>query len=173
MKNNNIRLSLFLDADLCIGCFACEIACKQEHNLPVGRRWIKVFKLGPKKVGGKLYMQFVPVHCRHCGKPACMETCPVGAISKRSDGIVLFNEERCIGCKMCLEVCPFGALQYNPEKEVVEGCNLCVERVDRGLRPICVQNCPTGALGFGDINNFLLERHKRGIKRLIEREEFI
>jgi DMSO reductase iron-sulfur subunit len=173
MGNKNIKKSLLLDVDLCVGCFACEVACKQEHNLPVGRRWIRVVKVGPKKVGGKLFMHFVPVHCRHCGKPPCIDVCPVGAISKRSDGIVLSNEELCIGCKICMEACPFGALQYNPEKEVIEACNLCVERVDKGLEPICVQNCPTGALRFGDTTEFVLQRQKRGVKSLIEHDESI
>lgn len=118
-------------------------------------------------------MHFVPVHCRHCGKPPCIDVCPVGAISKRSDGIVLSNEELCIGCKICMEACPFGALQYNPEKEVIEACNLCVERVDKGLEPICVQNCPTGALRFGDTTEFVLQRQKRGVKSLIEHDESI
>ena len=111
MGNKNIKKSLLLDVDLCVGCFACEVACKQEHNLPVGRRWIRVVKEDPKKVGGKLFMHFVPVHCRHCGKPPCIDVCPVGAISKRSDGIVLSNEKLCIGCKISMEACPFGARQ--------------------------------------------------------------
>lgn len=141
--------------------------------MPVGERWIRVVKVGPKRAGGKLIMHFVPVYCRHCGRPPCIDACPVGAISKRSDGIVLFNEELCIGCKVCIEACPFGAPQYNSERDIVEACNLCVERVDQGLEPSCVQNCPTGALYFEDTAVFTQQIQKRRAKSSIEPLEVI
>ena len=147
-----MKRALLEDIDLCVGCFACETACKQEHDLPPGPKWMKVVQVGPVEVGGKLVMDFIPMHCRHCANPPCMSACPVAAISKRNDGIVLFSEELCIGCKQCMEACPFGAPQYNPKKDVVQACNLCQERVDQGLQPACVQNCPTQALLFGDPN---------------------
>jgi len=145
-----MKLTLMADISLCVGCYACEVACKQEHDLPEGPKWIKAVQIGPKEIGGKLVMDFVPMHCRHCENPPCIQACPVSAICKRNDGIVLFNEELCIGCNDCIEACPFGAPQYNPEKEVVQACNLCYERIDQGLLPACVQNCPTQALIFGD-----------------------
>ena len=148
------RKSLLFNADECIGCFACEVACKQEHNLPVGEHWIRIFKVGPTKVGGKLAMHFAAVHCMHCGKPSCLDACPVGAISQRSDGVVLFSQELCTGCKACIEACPFGAPQYNSENNIVRACNLCVERIDSGLKPSCLHHCPTNALYFGDCNVF-------------------
>jgi Fe-S-cluster-containing dehydrogenase component len=79
-----------------------------------------------------------------------LNACPVAAISKRSDGIVLFSEELCIGCKACVEACPFGAPQYSSEKDIVRACTLCVERIDQGLKPSCVHHCPTNALYLGD-----------------------
>jgi len=142
------RKSLLFNADECIGCFACEVACKQEHNLPADEHWIHIFKIGPTKVEGKLTMRFAAIHCRHCGKAPCIDICPVDAISKRPDGIVLFNEELCIGCRACLEACPFAAPQYNFEKNIMRACNLCVERTDKGLEPSCVHHCPTDALRF-------------------------
>ena len=147
-----MKKKLLADIDACIGCFACEVACKQEHDLPVGPKWIKVVQIGPTEISGRLFMDFVPMHCRHCEKPPCMAACPVDAISKRNDGIMFFDEELCIGCTECVEACPFGAPQFNPEKEVVQACNLCYERIDKGLSPSCVQNCPTDALLFGDPN---------------------
>jgi Fe-S-cluster-containing dehydrogenase component len=149
-----VKKSLLFDADECIGCFACEVACKQEHNIPAGEHWIRIFKVGPTRIGGRLTMDFAALHCMHCGKPSCMKACPEGAISKRYDGIVLFNKDLCTGCKVCIEACPFGAPQYNPEKDIVEACNLCFERVDEGLLPSCVHHCPTHALYFGDCNIF-------------------
>lgn len=149
-----MKQSLLFNADECIGCFSCEVACKQEHHTPARERWIRILKIGPTRVGGRLMMSFSAVHCMHCGKPVCMKVCPAGAISKRHDGIVLFKEELCTGCKACIEACPFGAPQYNEDKDTVEACNLCVDRVDRGLLPSCVHHCPTHALYFGDCNNF-------------------
>lgn len=147
-----VQLSLLVNLDSCIGCQACEVACKQENNLPVGPRLIRVIQVGPEKVGGKLIMKFHPIRCMHCGRPICMESCPTKAISKRIDGIVLIDSNLCIGCNLCIEVCPFSAPQFNPERGIVEKCTLCVHRVDKGLKPACVQTCPTGALQVGDIN---------------------
>jgi len=163
------RKSLLFNADECIGCFACEVACKQEHNIPAGEHWIRIFKVGPTKVGGKLTMHFSAIHCMHCGKPSCLDACTVGAISQRSDGIVLFNQELCIGCKACIEACPFGAPQYNSEEDIVRACNLCVERVDSGLKPCCVHHCPTNALYFGDCNVFASKMPGKRAKGTVEK----
>jgi len=155
------KKSLLVDIDLCYGCLACEVACKQEHGLDVGPHFIKVHEVGPKKIGGKLTMDYVPMGCKHCGKPACIEACPEDAIYKRSDGIVLIIEEKCTGCKTCMEACPFGALQFIPEKNGVGKCDLCVEQTDKGLLPACVHHCPTGALIFGDPNLLSEQIQKR------------
>ncbi len=147
-----VHYSLLVDRNLCLGCQSCEVACKQENNLPEGPRWIRVIQVGPVEIGGKLTMSFHVSRCMHCGKPVCINACPEGAITKRIDGIVLINPELCTGCEICIEVCPFGVLQFNPEKNIVEKCTLCAHRVDNGLKPPCVNTCPTGALQFGDIN---------------------
>ena len=144
------KKSLLVDTDLCYGCFSCEVACKQEHGLPAGTNFITVHQVGPTRIGGKLKMDFVPMACKHCGKPACIEACPEDAIYKRSDGIVLISEEKCTGCQICIEACPFGAPQFVTEKNIVQKCDLCVERTDRGQLPACVHHCPTEALIFGD-----------------------
>ncbi|MCL5961401.1 MAG: 4Fe-4S dicluster domain-containing protein [Chloroflexi bacterium] len=159
---------LLTDIDLCYGCHSCEVACKQEHNLPAGPRWIRVVKVGPQRLGGKLVMNFNPSHCQHCAKPACLEACPEDAISKRTDGIVVYHDDRCTGCMACIEACPFGSPQFNEQKGVVQKCDLCVQRVDQGLDPACVHHCPTGALFFGDPNDFADQIRKRRSKILIE-----
>jgi Fe-S-cluster-containing dehydrogenase component len=155
------KVAFLNDIDLCIGCFACETACKQEHNLPVGTKWMHVVRVGPVEINGRLVMDFVPMHCRHCENPPCMQACPVDAISKRADGIVLYDEKTCIGCKNCIEACPFGAAQYNPDVQRAQACNLCYERVDQGLLPACVQNCPTQALIFGAPENYTKQRREK------------
>jgi Fe-S-cluster-containing dehydrogenase component len=161
------KKSLIVDTDLCYGCFTCEVACKQEHGLPVGTNFIKVQQIGPHRVGGKLKMDFVPMACKHCGKPACLEACPVDAIYKRSDGIVLINEETCIGCQLCIEACPFGAPQFVSEKNVVEKCDLCVDRIDQGQLPACVHHCPTEAILFGNPNTLSRRLQKRRAEDMI------
>jgi len=148
-----IRNSLLIDFDLCIGCKACEVACKQENNIPVGPKWMSVIQVGPKEVGGKLIMSFIPMRCMHCEKPPCLDACPTGAIMKRNDGIVLINPALCIGCKRCIEVCPFGIPQINPETGIAEMCKLCMDRLEEGLDPACVLACPTKAITFGNINS--------------------
>ena len=107
------KKALLVDIDLCYGCLACEVACKQEHDLPVGPCWISVQTIGPQKVDGKLKMFFYPMHCMHCSEPACLKACPEDAITKRADGIVLITEDKCTGCPKMLVtslICP--ALQH-------------------------------------------------------------
>ncbi len=155
------QYSILHNTELCVGCQACEIACKQENNITVGPRWIRIIQVGPKEVGGKLRMDFVMVQCRHCTRPACRDACPVDAITRRADGIVLIDAELCIGCDQCIEACPFGAPQLNPETNLVEMCTLCVHRIDNGLEPACVQACPYDALRFGDMNSLIQEKREK------------
>lgn len=160
--------NLLVDIELCVGCQACEIACKQENNLPVGPRWMRVIQVGPKEVNGKLVMSFHPTRCMNCGKPPCVDVCPEKAITKRIDGDVLINQALCTGCMICIEACPFGAPQFNPEANTVSMCTLCVHRIDKGLKPACVLACPTGAIQFGEINEVIEHiREERAAKLLL------
>jgi len=159
------RYSLLIDPSLCIGCQACEVACKQANNLPVGPKFMRVITVGPLKRGEKLEMSFVPMACMHCADAPCISACPEGAITRRADGIVLINESSCIGCKYCMEFCPFGALQFNDTKGVVEKCTLCVERLDKGLKPMCELHCPTRAISSGDINELSELKRQQRAKR--------
>ena len=139
-----------VDAKSCVGCNACEVACKQEHNLPVGPRWIIVFPDSVEEIEGRLQLRYVVSHCMHCSQPLCRDACPVGAITKREDGIVLIDEELCTGCRDCIEVCPLGVMQFDEEKSLAGKCDLCVERIERGLQPACVAACPSHCIYFGD-----------------------
>ena len=143
--------ALIVNTADCIGCSACVVACKQAHNLPVGPRWIKVNLEAPSIIDGKRQIRYAVTHCMHCSHPACLEACPVQAITKRQDGIVLIDEELCTGCKACIDACPLGAMQFEEEKNVAQKCNLCVESIDMGLKPACVNACPSHCIHFGDI----------------------
>jgi len=147
-----VEYALMVDAKDCVGCNACEVACKQEHNLPVGPRWIMVFPDSLKEIEGRLQLRYVVTHCMHCSQPLCRDVCPVGAITKREDGIVLIDEELCTGCRDCIEACPLGVMQFDEEKSLAEKCDLCVERIERGLQPACVAACPSHCIYFGDIS---------------------
>ena len=160
--------NILIDLEYCIGCQACEIACKQENNIPVGIKWINVVKVGPRIVGNRLRMDFVPMRCRHCAKAHCIDACPEKAITKRSDGIVLIDRKSCTGCMACTEACPFGSIELNAETQVAEKCTLCVHRVDAGLEPACVRACPSKCMYFGDINEFMRIRQTKEANRVVE-----
>ena len=146
-----MEYALIVNTKDCVGCNACEVACKQEHNLPVGPRWIRVYPDSPREIEGKLQLRYIVTHCMHCSRPSCKDACSMEAITKREDGIVLIDEELCTGCKECIEACPLGVMQFDEEKEVAQKCDLCVARLDRGLPPACVAACPNHCIYFGDL----------------------
>lgn len=122
-----------------MGCHACEVACKMEHQLGVGPRLIRVIEQSP---------DFIPVYCHHCAKAPCIGVCPENAISRTAEGIVLIDDAKCIGCRECIQACPFGAMQFNEEKDVAIKCDMCSERTSQGLKPACVATCPTFCITF-------------------------
>jgi len=134
------KVSMVLRRKNCMGCHACEVACKQEHALGVGPRLIKVIENSP---------DFIPVYCRHCAKAPCAEACPVNAISRNNEGIVLIDEDACIGCRDCIEACPFGAMQFDEQHEIAVKCDLCIERLAENKKPACLSVCPTGCISLG------------------------
>ena len=152
----------FVDMDKCTNCKTCEIACKNEYNLPIGIRWRKVQELKSDK---PLYLNFLSMSCNHCSDAPCIENCPVGAYSRRGDGIVVQDHDLCIGCQTCVDVCPFGAPQYDPndkpdnDKKREDGrtskCEMCYERTTNGLPAKCVDACPMGAIQIGDREEML------------------
>ena len=160
--------AIMVNTEDCVGCNACEVACKQEHNLAAGPRWIKVCPDIPREIEGKLQLRYIATHCLHCSRPPCRDVCPADAISKRPDGIVLIDEKLCNGCKGCIEACPLGAMQFDGEKGTAQKCDLCVDRLDRELQPACVAACPSHCIYFGDIQEItrrlgketLLDRYK-------------
>ena len=131
------KVSMVFRKKNCMGCHACEVACKQEHGLGVGPRLVQVLEKSP---------DYIPIYCHHCAKAPCKEACPVEAISRNEQGIVLIDNDLCIGCRECQEACPFGAMQFEDSQEIAVKCDLCVHRLEDNRRPACMTVCPTGCI---------------------------
>jgi Fe-S-cluster-containing dehydrogenase component len=137
------------DKDKCIGCLACVVYCKVENNVPHGIRLCDIVPDGPKEINGAPRILFVYKNCLHCEKAFCIEACPTGAIIRREkDGIVYIRQELCNGCKACIEACPRGIPQWDEATGKVFKCHLCMDRIDRGEKPACVEGCTTSCLTF-------------------------
>ncbi len=167
------RWGMLIDANKCAdGCSACVDACNQEHGLTSHGRpetdaqWIRTVKLRDLHTGRENRLVMM---CQHCETPPCVDVCPTGASFKRADGIVLVDRHRCIGCRYCMMACPYKARSFVHEtlenqsinqprgKGCVEGCTLCVHRIDRGeLVTACQEACAKeghNAILFGDLND--------------------
>jgi len=136
------------DTERCFGCYGCVVACQQEHRLPAEQKFIKIQTIGPVRVNAKMTMRFIPQVCMHCRAPMCIKVCPVKAIRKRDDGIVLIDAETCIGCRDCTWACPYQAISFDEESGKAMKCDLCIDRLAQGLLPSCVHNCPGKAIAL-------------------------
>ncbi len=141
-----------IDNRRCIGCHACTVACKAEHDDPIGfnKTWVKYIEKGSFPNTSR---NFSVMRCNHCADSPCTDVCPVTALWEREDGIVDFDPERCIGCKACMQGCPYDALYIDPNTETAAKCNYCSHRVDTGREPACVSVCPEDAIIAGDLEN--------------------
>lgn len=141
---------LLIKLDNCVGCHACELACRQEHELTFETRskGCQISTIGPRWINHELQLDFVPSMCFQCDDPICSYFCAVKAISKREDGLVVIDNTVCKKCKLCIYGCPYGAIYYNEVQDLVFKCDLCADRILTGFEPSCVQHCPSGALRF-------------------------
>jgi Fe-S-cluster-containing dehydrogenase component len=141
---------LFQDVKKCIGCRACEVACKVNKDLAPGPKPTQIIEVGPRLAGGRARAAYTFMPCFHCENPWCTAACPTGAMYERpADGVVCVDPELCVGCKACISACPWGAPQWNPEEGKAVKCDYCRDRLDQGLQPACVTVCVTSCLSFG------------------------
>ncbi len=147
-----MQLGFAIDQRTCIGCHACTVACKTENDVPIGqfRTWVKYVDSGEFPDTTR---SFGVMRCNHCTDAPCVKICPTQALFKREDGIVDFDNSRCIGCKSCMQACPYDAIYIDAETHTAAKCNLCAHRVDNDLEPACVVVCPTHSIWVGDLDD--------------------
>lgn len=162
------------DCTKCIGCRACQSACKQSHGLENtgdDPRYDMPLDLNAKNLTiiqsfyeSESKKSFIKRQCLHCNIPSCASVCPVSAMKKRDDGVVAYDKDKCIGCRYCLVACPFNAPTFEYEKAVpqIQKCDFCKDiRLSKGLPPVCADTCPRGAIKFGKRGDLLAEAKNR------------
>jgi formate dehydrogenase iron-sulfur subunit len=185
------HMGFFTDTTLCIGCKACEVACKQWNQLPAdGYNWTGnsydntrtlsattwrhvafVEHSRPSDGTGKnVNWLMVSDVCKHCEHPGCMEACPTGAIIRNEFGDVYVQPDICNGCNYCVPSCPFGVIGFNSHTGEAAKCTLCYDRQKIGEEPACAKACPTTSIQFGDLDDLRIRAKKR-VETLHERGE--
>lgn len=151
-KTDNASYGFVIDNRMCIGCHACSTACKSENEVPLGvyRTWVKTTETGAYP---DTQRHFQVTRCNHCSNPPCVRICPTEAMYQRSDGIVEFDSDACIGCKACMQACPYDAIHIDPVSKTAAKCHFCSHRTEIGLEPACVVVCPEHAIISGDMND--------------------
>ena len=146
------RLGFLLDSESCIGCHACTVACKSEHDIPIGvnRTWVKYIETGSFP---DVNRHFSVMRCNHCDDAPCISICPTNALFRAANGVVDFDDDNCIGCKGCMNACPYDAIYINPATDTANKCNFCNHRIEQGLEPSCVVVCPTHAIKVADLDD--------------------
>jgi Fe-S-cluster-containing dehydrogenase component len=146
------RYGLAIDSKRCIDCKGCVVACRAENKVPVeySRPWISRNEHGQWP---RMTLAFEPEQCHQCAEPACVRVCPTGASYQRADGVVAIKQSDCVGCRYCIIACPFEARFFREDKGIVEKCDFCSQRLERGETPACVETCPSKVRIFGDLND--------------------
>ena len=164
------RLGFYFDQSLCTGCKACQIACKDKHDTPVGVNWRRVveFSGGSWQVVGdtfspRVFAYYTSVACNHCEDPICVRVCPTTAMTVRADGTIFVDDSKCVGCRYCEWACPYSAPQFNVETGHMSKCDLCFDYRQGGLTPACVAAGPSRALDWGPLAE-LEARYPGGVR---------
>lgn len=175
-RSGEPRWGMAVDLERCIGCWSCAVICKSENDVPLGMWWNRILTHGddldvPREgEHGNLEMEWVPLSCQHCDDAPCEKVCPTSATFIDKEGLVLVNQDDCIGCRYCMAACPYAVRVFNwgTQEYPVEGgtgmveprpvgsvekCTMCVHRIHEDQVPSCVWSCPANARVFGDLND--------------------
>ena len=152
MAERNKHYALVIDSRRCINCKACIVACREENKVPLGHSRLRINETHRGTLP-HLSAVFDPEQCHHCERPSCVRVCPTGASWKRIDGVVLINDRECVGCRYCIIACPYNARFAREDLGIPEKCTYCVQRIDRGGIPACVETCPSRVRIFGDLSD--------------------
>ena len=152
-----MQLGFYFDQSRCIGCFTCVVACKDWHDIPAGPVNLMDVSCREEGLFPAVFVAYLIRPCYHCENPPCAEACPVEAIMKIPDnGIVTVDSDACLGaqqCALCSDACPYGAPQFGIEADApMQKCDLCLDRLNQGKKPICVEACLMRALDVGPLN---------------------
>jgi formate dehydrogenase iron-sulfur subunit len=185
-------MGFYTDTTVCIGCKACEVACKEWNQLPAENGGIRELSGNSydntRRLDGihwrhvKFVEQFDETRrdghwlmmsdvCKHCVQAGCLEVCPTGAIIRTEFDTVVIQSDACNGCRDCIAACPFGVIDINPASNTAQKCTLCYDRMQNGLEPACSKACPTDSIQFGTIRELrqraearVEQLHRRGTK---------
>jgi len=163
--------AMLIDTSKCIGCRACQVACKQWHELPGEHTEQRGTYENPPELSASTWTRvlffedygewlFRKHQCMHCAEASCVKVCPTGAAHKEGP-FTIIDQEWCIGCGYCVEACPFGAVHREPPRGTAQKCVFCIDRVTNGLKPACATACPTGAIQFGERGDLIAYAHRR------------
>ncbi|HEY4938989.1 MAG TPA: 4Fe-4S dicluster domain-containing protein [Actinomycetota bacterium] len=175
------RMGFFTDTSVCIGCKACEVACKEWNNVPEdGLAWLGLSYDNTGSLGASTWRHVAFIEqpqpgedhgirwlmssdvCKHCTSAACLEVCPTGSLIRTEFGTVVVQQDICNGCGYCVPACPFGVIDRREEDGRAWKCTLCYDRLKDGLTPACAKACPTESIQFGP----LLELRTRAEQRV-------
>ena len=189
MANDNTknRKAILVTPEVCIGCRACQVACKSWNQLPGIKTKNNGTYQNPPDLASAAFniirysevpseknpvrWLFVSRRCMHCDDAGCMKICPSpGALYRTKEGAVAFDRDKCIGCKLCVNACPFDVPRYDADGKVTK-CHLCFDRIGAGMQPACVKTCPTGALRFGDRAELISTAKKDGFGTIYGEED--
>ncbi len=184
LKDAAHRVAMWLDLSRCIGCRACQVACKEWNELEAaptkqqgtyenpaglsGDTWKQVKFIETNTERGAPKWLFYSDSCKHCFDAPCMKACPTGAIGKTSDGVIRVDQDVCNGNGHCVPACPYGVIEISEKTQVAQKCTMCEDRLDAGKEPACAQVCPTDCIEFGPRVELLQKAHQR--KSVLEKQ---